>query len=119
MRLTDVHTVPFLGYIVGSSVGKMLHCDELLFTVQSQWLGPRDITTRIEGFLEHYQRLRDATITLLEEKPKNLQEEVGQNCRELSLRRFDFDRRLKQATFLKYALAQHVTPVSACQDVPA
>lgn len=67
----------------------MLHFSGICFVVQSQWLNPEGIRKRIEAFLEEYvgkpednlsdeefEKLKQATISHLEEKPKRIGDEA-------------------------------------------
>lgn len=105
-----------LGYIVACSTSKMLHFSGICFVVQSQWLNPEGIRKRIEAFLEEYvgkpednlsdeefEKLKQATISHLEEKPKRIGDEAHRNFNEVVTRRFQFDRRDKQVAFLRTA----------------
>lgn len=110
---SELRTEKQLGYVVGSSISPMHRVPGLLFYVQSPTVEVAGIRTEMDGFFtawderiaalgeEDLQRLKEAVLGSLEEKPKNIMELAGRHLESLYLGYDDFDFRNQLAAAVR------------------
>lgn len=108
---SDLRTERQLGYVVGSSISPMHRVPGLMFYVQSPTRDSAGLRDEIEGFFHRQEaqiaaldetaleRIRQAVLADIEEKPKNLMELAGRHLESLHLgyNGFDFREQLAEA----------------------
>jgi len=110
---SDLRTEKQLGYVVGSSISPMHRVPGLMFYVQSPTMESTGLRSEIDGFLtafdekvaalgeEDLQRLKQAVLASIEEKPKNIMELAGRHLESLYLGYDDFDFRSRLAESIR------------------
>lgn len=118
---TSLRTEKQLGYIVGNRIQPMRKVPGMSLYVQSPTVGPADLMTEIEGFLQAQKatledldatdlaRHQQSVLSVLEERPKNLFELAGRHRESLALDFEDFDFRERLASAIRSVSREQLT----------